>query len=207
MMKWLRRVRGAIGMGLTWAVGWAVAGVLIGVASNLLPGLPWAAFFEVFDAPLPALAIPGFFAGVFFSTVLGIAGRRRGFRELSLPRFAAWGALGGLLLTVFPFALVAVGLASREGSDTGTWQILAAITGPFVLLSALSASVTLILARSAEGRESHEANEDVPDASLTKRDARERLGAGSTPGHDHRAARSSEHARSDPARGRSASDA
>ena len=27
----------------------------------LLPGLPWNAFFEVFDAPLPAFAIPGFF--------------------------------------------------------------------------------------------------------------------------------------------------
>ena len=78
-------------MGLTWGFGWAIAGVLIGVASILLPGLPWDAFFEVFDAPLPAFAIPGFFAGVFFSTVLAIAGRRRRFRELSLPRFAAWG--------------------------------------------------------------------------------------------------------------------
>ena len=139
-------------MGLTWAVGWAIAGLLIGVASILLPGLPWDAFFEVFDAPLPALAVPGFFAGVFFSMVLGIAGGRQRFSELSLPRFAAWGALGGLLLTLFPFALVAVGLASREGSDIGTGQILAAITGPFILLSAASASVTLFLARRAESR-------------------------------------------------------
>ena len=76
MNKWLRRIRGAVGMGLTWAAGWAVAGLLIGAASILLPGLPWDSFFEVFDAPLPALAIPGFFAGVFFSIVLGIAARR-----------------------------------------------------------------------------------------------------------------------------------
>ena len=146
-------------MGLTWAFGWAVAGVSIGVASILLPGLPWSAFFEVFDAPLPALAVPGFFAGVFFSAVLGIAGRRRRFSELSLPRVAAWGALGGLLLTLFPFALVAVGLASREGSAIGTSQILAVITPLFVLLSALSASVTLIIARAAERRELPEASE------------------------------------------------
>jgi len=146
-------------MGLTWAFGWAVAGVSIGVASILLPGLPWSAFFEVFDAPLPALAVPGFFAGVFFSAVLGIAARRRRFSELSLPRVAAWGALGGLLLTLFPFALVAVGLASREGSDIGTSQILAVITPLFVLLSALSASVTLIIARAAERRELPEASE------------------------------------------------
>ena len=131
-MNAVRRVRGALGMGLTWAFGWAIAGLLIGVASILLPGLPWESFFEVFDAPLPALAVPGFFAGVFFSTVLGFTGRHRTFRELSLPRFAVLGALGGLLLTLFPFALVAVGLASRHGSSIGTGQIFAAIAGPFI---------------------------------------------------------------------------
>ena len=87
--KWLRRIRGAIGMGLTWAAGWALVGLLIGVTSTLLPGLPWDAFFEVWDAPLPAFAVPGFFAGLFFSTVLGIAGRRHSFQQLSLPRFPA----------------------------------------------------------------------------------------------------------------------
>jgi len=146
-------------MGLTWAFGWGAAGLLIGVASVLLPGLPWRGFFEVFDAPLPALAVPGFFAGVFFSIVLGVAGRRRAFRELSLPEFAAWGAVGGLLLTLFPFALVAVGLASREGSHVGTGQILAALGVPFVLLSAASASITLLVARGAARRESHRSGE------------------------------------------------
>ena len=163
MKRWLRRIRGAVGMGLVWAVGWAVAGLLIGVSSILLPGLPWDSFFEVFDAPLPALAIPGFFGGVFFSIVLGIAGRRRRFSELSVSRFAAWGALGGLLLILFPFALVAVGLASREGSSLGTWQIIATISGPFILLSAASASVSLMLARKAQDRESLEVREGVTE--------------------------------------------
>ena len=81
MKRWLRRIRGAVGMGLTWAVGWALFGVLIGITSLLLPGLPWDRFFEVVDAPLPVLAIPGFIGGAFFSTVLGIAGRRRTFDE------------------------------------------------------------------------------------------------------------------------------
>lgn len=152
-MQWMRRLRGALGIGLTWAVGWAIAGVSIGVASILFPSLPWDAFFQVFDAPLPAFAVPGFVAGVFFSAVLAIAGRRRAFHELSLPRFAAWGAVTGLLLTAFPFALVAVGLASREGSTVGTWRIVTVITGPFVLLSAASAAASLLLARRAARRE------------------------------------------------------
>jgi hypothetical protein len=163
LKKWLRRIRGAVGMGLTWAAGWALAGVLIGVTSTLLPGLPWDSFFEVFDAPLPALAIPGFFGGAFFSVVLGIAGRRRRFAELSLPRFAAWGAVGGLLLILFPFAMVAVGLASREGSDIGAWQIIATMGPTFILLSAVSASVSLMLARMAEKRELLGASEDVAE--------------------------------------------
>jgi hypothetical protein len=174
MKKWLRRIRGTVGVGLTWATGWALAGMLIGVASKLLPGLPWDWFFEVFDAPLPALAVPGFFGGVFFSMVLGIAGRRHRFRELSLPRFAAWGALGGLLLILFPFALVAVGLASREGSDIGTWQILATIGAPFILLSAASAAGSLMLARMTERRESLEASEDVADVGPAESGARAR---------------------------------
>ena len=39
-------------------------------------------------------------AGATFSSVLGIAERRRTFEEMSLPRFAFWGAVGGLLLSM-----------------------------------------------------------------------------------------------------------
>jgi hypothetical protein len=176
MKSWLRRVRGAVGMGLTWGAGWALVGLLIGVTSKLLPGLPWDSFFEVFDAPLPALAIPGFFGGALFSTVLGIAGRRRRFDELSLPRFAAWGAAGGLMLSLVPAALVAVGLASVEPGALGLWQLTAVIGGPLTLLSAVSASGSLMLARRAEDRGLPEASEDVDEAGLTEGEARELLG-------------------------------
>src|SRR4026209_1754413 len=102
---WLRRIRGMIGMGITWAIGWAVAGILIGVLSLVTPFLPWDAFFRVFDAPLPAAAVPGLVAGAFFSLVLSIAGRNRKFRDLSLPVFSFWGAIGGVMVSVFPIRL------------------------------------------------------------------------------------------------------
>ena len=152
-------------MGLTWALGWAVAGLLIGVSSKLLPFLPWDWFFEIFDAPLPAMAVPGFFGGVFFSMVLGIAGRSRRFSELSVPRFAALGALGGLLLTLFPFVLVAVGLASTEGSAFSAWEALRVLGPTFILLGAVSAAVTLMVARKAEKRELLDAAEKVDSGS------------------------------------------
>ena len=149
MSKWLRRIRGAIGMGVTWAVAWAFGGLLIGLASFVLP-LDW--FFEVFDAPLPAMAIPGFFAGAFFSAVLGIAARKRRLVELSMPKFIGWGALGGLLLTLFPLGLVAVGLAT-PAADGRFEQALLVAVGPFVVLSAACAAGTLALARRAERRQ------------------------------------------------------
>ena len=172
MSQWKRRIRGAVGMGLTWALAWALVGVLIGVISNLLPGLPWDAFFEVFDAPLPALAIPGFVGGALFSLVLGIAGRRRKFAELSLPRFAAWGALGGLLLSLVPAALVGAGLATLGSGALGLWQLTAVIGVPLILLSAASATGTLALARMAEGGASPDAGADGPRVGPTDGEAR-----------------------------------
>ena len=159
-MKWLRPIRGAVGMGATWAVAWAVAGLLIGVTSILVPGSFWDAFLRIYDAPLPTLAIPGFVGGVLFSMVLGIAARHRSFDELSLPRFAAWGALGGLLLSLVPLALVSGGLKT---ANDDLWRFTAMITGPIVILSAASASVSLMVARRAVSKEMLSVGRDVAE--------------------------------------------
>jgi hypothetical protein len=151
MTTWLRRLRGAMGMGVTWAVAWAVAGVLIGVTSVLLPALPWNAFFDVFDAPLPTLAIPGFVGGAIFSLVLGVVGRRHRFEELSVPKFAAWGAFGGLMLSLVPALAVALGVLDPTGGKHDLWYETAVIAGPFIILSALSAAGSLMVARARRG--------------------------------------------------------
>ncbi len=154
-------------MGLIWAAGWALVGGLIGLSWSL--GLPMEWFVEVFDAPLAALAVPGFFGGAVFSMVLGIAGRRRRFDELSLPRFGAWGAVGGLLLGLFPsFVAVSSGGASVAAA--------AVVVGTLTLLSAVSASSSLALARMAEDRELLDASAEVAEVGLTGGEAQELLG-------------------------------
>jgi len=137
MRSGVRRLRGAIGMGVTWAVAWAIAGLAMGIASNILTFLPWDAFFRVFDAPLPALAIPGFISGAIFSVVLGIAGRHRRFDQLSLPWFTALGAVGGLLLGA---------VAVSGGFPAGTLIFTGVLAGG-------SAAGTLALARGGKQRE------------------------------------------------------
>jgi hypothetical protein len=126
MKKWLRRILGAVGIGLTWAAGWGLVGVLIGMFVD-----PDGSMDEMWVA---VGAYPGFLGGVVFSAVLQIAEGRRRLDELSLPRFGAWGTAAGLLLGVLPFALVAEMAASTE------YPLLllgVVVVGPTTLLSAV----------------------------------------------------------------------
>ena len=151
MKKWLRRLRGAIGMGLTWAAAWFGAGMVL----LLVVGVGAA------DVPFPLFfGFLGFLAGATFSGILGIFARRRRFDEMSLPRFAVWGALGGLLLSGI------VALAAGPGAE-----IL--VLGPvFAVAGAISAAGTLALARRAEERELPDANAEAVEAGLHKDESR-----------------------------------
>ncbi len=60
MKKWLRRIRGAVGMGLTWAAGWALVGVLIELFADPSGSLV--------DMWVQTLAILGFLGGAVFYT-------------------------------------------------------------------------------------------------------------------------------------------
>jgi hypothetical protein len=40
MKTWIQRVRVAIGIGLTWAAGWAPLGAVTGLATGTLLGFP-----------------------------------------------------------------------------------------------------------------------------------------------------------------------
>jgi hypothetical protein len=156
-------------MGLIWgAVGFLV-GVVIEVIHNIWPN-PVGSAIDIWPA---ALAYPGLLGGVAFSAVLGIAGRRRRFDELSLPGFAAWGALGGLVVSLIPAVLVALGLATP---NVPLWQITAALVGPFAAGGAIAASGSLALARLADDRASLDADQDVAEVGLTEEEARQLLG-------------------------------
>lgn len=132
----LKRIRGALGMGLIWAVAWAPVAVIVGTRiidpDNSMDEMWWMIG-----------AMPGFLSGVVFSAVLSKFARRRKLAELSIPHVAAWGGLAGAAIGVLPFIL----------GDTGgrPWIGLAAgVIGSFATLSALSAAGSLALAQSAE---------------------------------------------------------
>ena len=137
MEKWLRRIRGAVGLGLTWAAAWSGVGAVLGLvvgggAATLV-------------ATSGALAVIGFISGAAFSVVLGVAEGRRTFDEMSLPRFAAWGALSGLLVSLG----LSLFMASPGGSVIVA-RVLVMLMVP-ALLGAGSAAGSLALARRADG--------------------------------------------------------
>jgi FtsH-binding integral membrane protein len=120
MKRWLRRIRGALGMGLLWAAGGALGGLLIELVLNVLPGSDLFLGVDIWPAEL---AIPGFLGGVAFSMVLWVMEGRREFDELTLPRFALWGAVVGLLLGAvigLPVAAIASTTLISGASATGS---------------------------------------------------------------------------------------
>jgi hypothetical protein len=139
MKKWLRRIRAAVTMGLLWAVPWAVAAVLIGMVVD-----PDGSMDEMW--PLIG-AYPGFLGGVLFSIVLSIAERRRSLGELSVSRFAAWGAVAGLAIGVIPFFL------GTPSPGINVARLATIVIGSFTAMSAASAAGSLALARRSEKRE------------------------------------------------------
>jgi len=157
MKKWLRRIRGAIGIGLSWAMAWFSAGMVWRVVVGFGPG----------DVPFPLLfGVLGFLAGTTFSGVLGVVEGRRRFDQMSVPRFAALGAIAGLLFSG------TLALALNLG---GGFLML----GPVVALAGgVSAAGTLALARKAEERELLAAAADHSDAGLSEDELRQLLGDG-----------------------------
>jgi hypothetical protein len=163
--KWLRRIRGAVGMGLTWAAAWFGAGMIMLLGFLLVTGSTGA------DVPYPlGFGAFGFVAGVTFSGVLGLVEGRRRFDQMSLPRFAGWGAVGGFLLSaVF---VLAVALA-----EDITFLSNLVVLGPiFATAGAACAAGSLALARMAEDRELLDASADVAEVGLTGDEAQELLG-------------------------------
>jgi len=161
MKKWGRRIRAAIGMGLTWGAAGVGAGTLLARVPGFSSDLPFALLF----APL------GFVVGIIFSGILVVMEGRRGFDRMSLLRFAGWGAVSGLLLSgIFVF-----GAALRGAPLWGEFLVF----GPALATAgAVCAAGSLTLAKRAERRELGGPSGDPAEAELTEGEKRELLGRG-----------------------------
>ena len=157
MKKWLKRIRGVIGMGLSWAAGLGGVGAIFILMTDTFS----LGAFLIGAATYAAL---GFLGGATFSVVLGIVEGRHRFDQMSLPRFAAWGAVGGFLVSISLFTL---------GSGFELGELVGVGLGAF--LGAGCAAGSLALARRSDDRELLEHGADVADIGLTEEERRELL--------------------------------
>lgn len=133
-------------MGFAWGAAWASAGFVLAILTGFKA-----------DAPFPLIfGVLGFAAGVIFAAFLALTEGRRRFDQMSLGRFAASGAIGGLLLSAL-FARA----ASLE------WGDVLAIAPTFALASAVCAAGSLAVARRVGRRELPEMRRDTAEAELT----------------------------------------
>jgi hypothetical protein len=134
-------------MGFTWGAAWFAAG-----------SVPRWVFGVSTDVPIPLVfGALGILAGITFSGLLVLTEGRRRLDQMSLPRFAGWGAMGGLLLSAV-FVRTAVG-----------WGEVLAIPTTLALACAVSASASLAGARRAGTRELPDSRGNTARAELTDR--------------------------------------
>ncbi len=133
MTDFIRRLRGALGIGVTWGVLWVAFGLVLG----LIIGVFRPEEIDPGEGPgkvLPIFALVGFLSGLGFAGVLSLAERRRTIHELSLGRAALWGLLGGVAIPL---------LMGTDGS-------MGWVTGP---MGAIFAAASLATARRGMLRE------------------------------------------------------
>ena len=93
MNRLLRRLRGLLGVGVTWGTLWGAIGAGIGFVLGALNPALWT-----FENPIVlwglGMAAYGFVSGVGFGTLLSLRESSKRLRDLSLKRVALWGVLG-----------------------------------------------------------------------------------------------------------------
>jgi len=161
MRSWWRRIRAAIGMGLTWGAVWSGAGMLLARVPGFSADVPFALLF----------AQLGFVSGIIFSGILVVIEGRRRFDGMSLSRFAGWGAVSGLLLS----GIFVVGAALRGATVWGEFLLFGP---PLAMASAACAAGSLALARRAQRQELPGPSGDPAEAELREDEKRQLLGRG-----------------------------
>ncbi len=144
MKRWLRRLRGIVGIGVLWgAAGTALGtiGALIGIVSG---GLPMSDLIEI---GLGAGGL-GFVLGSSFAGVLTMLEGRHTLEELSPGRAALWGGMAGAGVAIVVGAFLLPELLAVL-SFRQLLPFLVAASGSYGALTATLAAGTLWLARRA----------------------------------------------------------
>ncbi len=141
MSNLLRRIRGAVGIAVLWALPWALTGTLASpIIRKFEQALPPKSLLDRFSDGL-LIGWYGFLAGLVFSLVLAFAARRKSLAELTTGRMVVWGFASSVLLTAPPMISMLAGRPDGWRAEDPFYL------GGSLILSAGCAVASLLFAR------------------------------------------------------------
>lgn len=138
----VRRLRGLLGVGITWGVLWATIGTIVGFVLGVVAPESGGWTGRITDWMI-GLGLYGLVSGVGFGAFLALRERNRTISDISLGRAAVWGVIGAALA---PLVFLGLG-AFPPGTTT------AAVVGAIAVTASLGGAVApaaLVIARRAE---------------------------------------------------------
>ena len=121
MKKWMTGIRGSVLMVVLWVIGW---------------GLGFGGIMEVVDPDgkiqdvwPTVLAVPGLIGGVLFSGMLALGESGRSFDQISLVRFALWGAATGIVLGLLTIPAKVGDVSPGAAGMIGLFTVLGLVAG------------------------------------------------------------------------------
>lgn len=149
-MAFLRKIRGALGTGLVWALAWVLGTLaLLGVSVLIPDGGPQ--MWSLLPLRIVVAATIGFVNGVMFSVVFSVANRRRRLSEIEPARAGVLGLAAGIM---FPAVLLGAGGVTGAPVPVGA-LVMSLVTGGGLGMATAAGSVRI--AKSAAAKELLEA--------------------------------------------------
>ena len=142
MNKLLQKLRGLLGVGVTWGTLWAGIGAGIGVAIGVVRPEVWEWTNPIFEWAV-GMGLYGVVSGIGFGTLLTLREGRKTLSDLSLRRTALWGMIGGAVVPLL------FGAAGMFPAGTTLLDVIGAI-GVTGFLGATFAPISVAIAKRAE---------------------------------------------------------
>ncbi len=144
MNRLVRRVRGLLGVGLTWGALWSAIGAGIGLVIGVFAPDVWGLTDRVFAWTI-GMGLYGLVSGVGFGSVLSLREGQKTIFEVSLRRAASWGVLGSAAVPLLFGALGTFEVGTTTAEVLGAILVTGILGGTF-------APGAIAIARKAELR-------------------------------------------------------
>ena len=130
MNRLVRKLRGLLGVGLTWGAVWSVIGAGIGTVLGVVAPEMWGWTSRVFEWTI-GLGLYGLVSGAGFGALLALREGHKTIFGVSLRRAAIWGVVGAAAAPLLFGALGAFEAGTTTAEVLGAMLLTRALGGTF----------------------------------------------------------------------------